>query len=112
MKGIYSKRAKLLYNLLKTTRCEFSVSEMITKLFQSNPSFTEQAVCTCTQSNPDVGYPLVVLNHEIFSNNFLNFERALLENLPDTLQCRKCNNEVECNREFGPHIFIEVIRLV
>lgn len=114
MRGIYNKRAKLIYNLLNTAQCDLNLSEMITKLFQTDPSFTEEAVCNCTQSNCStwLAFPLAVINHQIFSDDFLNLERAITENLAAKLKCRRCNNEVECKREFGSHIFIEVIKIM
>lgn len=110
MKSIYNKRAKLLFGLFESGKCDLTVSDMIKKLFQSDPSFTEQADCEgCIHANPPAAYPLVALNNEIFRNDFTEFERAIIENLPEKLKCRRCNNEVECKREFSPHIFIEVI---
>lgn len=114
MRGIYSKRAKLLYNLLNTAQCDLNMTDLINQLFQSDPSFTEQAICsTCAQPNTQsAAFPLVVLSNEIFSNDFSNFEKAITENLPGKLTCRRCNKEVECKREFSPHMFIEVINIM
>lgn len=108
MKKIYSVRATFLFNNFSKTSFEMNICPMIRKLFASEPSLTEQTDCNnCTHSNTST-FPLISLNNVIFSNDFSNIEEAIMENFPDKLACTRCKNEVDCKREFGPHMFIEV----
>lgn len=109
MKKIYNTRANFLFDHFNVTGFEMNICTMLKKLFASEPSFTEETDCDkCKHSNSST-YPMVNLNNAIFANDFTNMEIAILANLPDKLACTRCKNDVECKREFGAHIFIEVI---
>lgn len=109
MKGINNTRATFLYNHFNTNKFDMNIGEMIQKLFASYPSFTEQTVCNSCKHSYSNASPLVKLNDIIFSNDLSNLENAIMGNLPEKLSCTRCKNDVECKREFGPHIFIEVM---
>lgn len=81
---------------------------MISSLFALEPSFTEQLACNSCSHSTSSTYPLVGLNNLTFSNDLSNLEKAVMGNFPEKLSCSRCKNDVECKREFGPHMFIEV----
>lgn len=109
MKKINSARAKFLFEQFNTAGYVMNICAMICKLFASEPSITERTVCNrCTHSN-SITYPLVSLNDLVFANDFSNFEKAIIKNFPPKIACTRCKNDVECTREFGPHMFIQVI---
>lgn len=111
MKSINSKRAKLLFNLFNGTSYDIAVDAMIQKLFSSDPSYTEQLICNrCTYSDTKA-FAMVSLNNSIFANDFANLEQAISENFEQNFECNECKSKIESKREFGPHIFIEVINI-
>lgn len=81
---------------------------MIKVLFASDPSFTEQTDCNSCKHSGSYTSPLVTLHDEIFSNDFSNLENAIIGNFLTESACKGCKNNVECKREFGPHIFVDV----
>lgn len=112
MKKIYNDRAIFLFNLFNSTDFNMNICQMIQKLFVSEPSLTEQTVCDSCNHNSSSTFPLVTLNNLLFSNDFSNLEIAIMENFPPKLACTRCKSDVECKREFGPHMFIEVISII
>lgn len=109
MRKIYNARAKFLVTEFNKSGFEMNVCAMIDRLFASEPSFTEQYVCNnCMHSNHS-SFPCVSLNNALFCNNLSNLESALTGNFPEILACSRCKTDVECKREFGQHLFIEVI---
>lgn len=108
MKAINSKRAKLLYNMFNTTQLDMNIGEMVKVLFSSEPSFTEELNCSSCMSSSSYSSPILCLNDELFSNDFAKLEIAVLRNLPTESTCKGCKKDVQCKRQFGPHIFIDV----
>lgn len=112
MKGIHNARANYLFEHFETSTFEMNICSMIRKLFSPKPSFTEQTVCDSCKHSYSSTFPLVSLNNQLFSNDFSNLEKAIMANFPEKLGCTRCKNDVECKREFGHHIFIEVIIII
>lgn len=112
MKAINNKRAKLIFNQLKTAQCDRNISELIKMLFVTEPSVIEKSICKHCPNGDPVGFPLIVLNDRVFANKLSNLEEAITENFPETLTCRNCKAKAVCQREFGPHMFIEVIMII
>lgn len=111
MKSINNKRAKFLFNLFNETSYEIDVCAMIPKLFSSEPSYTEQLTCnSCTYSDSKT-FAMVSMNYQIFANNFANLEQAILKSVGKHSACNGCKSKIECNCEFGQHVFIKVINI-
>lgn len=108
MRTIYSARAKFLFDQFNMNGFEMNICSMIKILFASEPSFTERTFCnSCTHSNSST-FPMVVLNNRLFCNDFSHLEIAVMGNFPEKLSCSRCRGDIECKREFGSHMFIEV----
>lgn len=108
MRKINKARATFLLDKFGSNSLEMNICHMIARLFESEPSYTEQTVCnTCNYSN-SIAYPLVKMNDEIFSNDLSNIEKAIKGYLPDKLFCTKCKSDLQLQWEFGHHLFVEV----
>lgn len=112
MRKINGQRATLLYNEFKSTGFEMNISSMICKLFALEPSFTEKIVCDKCNHSRSAMFPMVVLSDELLSNDFQNLEKAVIENFPENVSCTRCKGDIQCKREFGHHLFIEVIIII
>lgn len=108
MKAINNMRAKFLFGKFPMTSFDMDICQMIQKLFDIEPSLTETLDCKrCGHSDINT-FPIVDLSDRKFSNNFSNLEEAIISNFCENIKCKECQNDVECTREFGPHIFIRV----
>lgn len=108
MRKINSTRAKFLYDQFGEAGYDINIRQMICHLFASEPSFTEQTVCKSCDHSDSTIFPLVRLNSSIFSNDFSNMEKSITDAFPKKISCTRCKKDIECKREFGPHMFIEV----
>lgn len=90
---------------------QFTVNSMAAKLLHSHTySLKESILCEdCyTAGNNDHSLPIISA-HTSLKPDFSNFVEAIRANIPLFSPCRLCDKFFGGEREFGQHIFIEVI---
>lgn len=108
MKAINTKRAQYMYKMFQTNRLDMNIGETIRVMFKSEPSFSEKLTCHTCKSTSSYSCPILSLNDVLFSNDFANLETAILANLPTESKCKGCKKDIQCKREYGQHIFVDV----
>ncbi len=106
-------RSKLLLNWFGKTDNTFVITGVLSKALQHTPSIRETFLCSqeFCKCESEILRPYLAMNMDVFKNNMENIETAIYANLNCLVDCRVCESKlcVEVKREFGHHLFIEVI---
>lgn len=100
-------RASLLHNLYQRNSFEMVLTTMLNKVMQKTPSYSEESHCTSCNYSQKRTIPIVGVKSDVYADNMINLEKAILENFPVEIIC-KCKHTLHTQRLFGEHIFVEV----
>lgn len=108
MKAINNKRAKFLSQSIITASKD-DICTVLQKILAAEPTYSDHRTCDSCKIFLSEKVPFITINNEIFANDFSNLEDAILEVLPTTKPCTRCQNPIIIKRDFAPHMFIKVI---
>lgn len=109
MKAVNSIRAKFLFEHFKSNQFGTTIGSMLRSLLKEQPSLTERVYCKTCSSSKEKTFPVISINNEVFSNDFENLKKAMLQNFPMDSKCMNCGEDLYYHRQYSQHLFIEVI---
>lgn len=111
MKRINTMRAKFLYERFGEDGMLNNTYSMIEKLFDSEPSATDTIECKGCGDNRTETFESLGIDHLTFADDMNNLETALSKTNPGEGTCWLCYDDANCSREYGPHLFINLLTI-
>lgn len=111
MTNVNKLRALFLQKIFNQKNCAIVASEMIKLILPEFPSYMEKLSCKSKKckTTTEKMFPILLVNSAVFDKRMGNLKSAVLASFPETDQCKKCSKPIEANRDFGRHLFIEVL---